>query len=215
MIQHWLVLGQTRPRVRRVPRRFAPALAGLAVLGAVLAWGPVGLGNGPLYAGLGRGVVISATDRSGVPVALTSPAVVGAGLPARIDGIAFLPAGGYPAPRIFAALAVSDADCDGAGWLTRLDKHAFIEHGCRRKTFGALAGTPFAAGASSGAGAIAAEAWPPPPRGCWAIRDVVVHYHVGIRHYAATDPLQVAICGARASQARLTAAKDAAGGMPG
>ena len=39
----------------------------------------------------------------------------------------------------------------------------------------------------------AAEVTGPPPGGCWVMTEVVVHYHVGIRHYAATDPYELAV----------------------
>jgi hypothetical protein len=40
---------------------------------------------------------------------------------------------------------------------------------------------------------------------------VVVHYHVGIRHYSATEPADIAVC---ADAAQLNAAMKAAGPPP-
>jgi hypothetical protein len=40
----------------------------------------------------------------------------------------------------------------------------------------------------------AAEAAAPAPGTCWVVTRIVVHYHVGIRHYSASDPYQLAVC---------------------
>ena len=40
----------------------------------------------------------------------------------------------------------------------------------------------------------AAVAAAPQPDTCWVITKIVVHYHVGIRYYSATDPYQLAVC---------------------
>jgi len=47
----------------------------------------------------------------------------------------------------------------------------------------------------------AAEVAAPRPGGCWVMTKVVVHYHVGIRHYAATDSYPLAVCRSHAKNA--------------
>jgi hypothetical protein len=58
----------------------------------------------------------------------------------------------------------------------------------------------------------AAEAAAPRPGTCWVLTKIVVHYHVGIRYYAATDPFQIAVC-AHDSSAQEDAATKAAEGI--
>jgi hypothetical protein len=53
----------------------------------------------------------------------------------------------------------------------------------------------------------AAELAAPRPGTCWVMTKVVVHYHVGIRHYSATEPASIALC---ADSAQVNAATKAA-----
>ena len=53
----------------------------------------------------------------------------------------------------------------------------------------------------------AAEVAAPRPGTCWVMTKIVVHYHVGIRHYSATDPYQLAVC---SDSAQVKAAMNAA-----
>ena len=61
----------------------------------------------------------------------------------------------------------------------------------------------------------AAEVAGPPPGGCWVMTEVVIHYHVGIRHYTATDPYELAVCGKRRLGADCNGAKNAAEAVGG
>jgi LDH2 family malate/lactate/ureidoglycolate dehydrogenase len=50
----------------------------------------------------------------------------------------------------------------------------------------------------------------PEPGTCWVMTEIVVHYHVGIRRYAATNPYELAVCAKRALvDAAMTAAETA------
>jgi hypothetical protein len=53
----------------------------------------------------------------------------------------------------------------------------------------------------------AVEVAAPRPGSCWIITKVVVHSHMGIRHYADTEPTQLAVC---ADSAQVNAAQKAA-----
>jgi hypothetical protein len=53
----------------------------------------------------------------------------------------------------------------------------------------------------------AAEIAAPRPGTCWVMTEVVMHYHVGIRHYTATEPSQIAVC---ADSGQVNAAMKAA-----
>src|SRR6266496_2880516 len=87
-----------RPGMRRIPGRLwrtllaAAALA--AAVGAFLAWGPIGLGNGPLSVGGGADY---GPDPKLAPLAVLDPVEAG-GTGAVIDSVALV-GGSYPAPR--------------------------------------------------------------------------------------------------------------------
>jgi hypothetical protein len=50
-----------------------------------------------------------------------------------------------------------------------------------------------------------------PEAGCWVLTAVVVHYHVGIRHYVVTDPDGLVVCIGTAAINAATNAAIAAG----
>jgi len=58
----------------------------------------------------------------------------------------------------------------------------------------------------------AAEVAAPHPGKCWVVTKTVVHYHVGIRHYSATDPYRIAVCSKAALVNAAMDAMDAASG---
>ncbi len=45
--------------------------------------------------------------------------------------------------------------------------------------------------------------------------EVIIHYHVGIRHYTATDPYELAVCAKDASAQTANGAKNAAEAVGG
>jgi hypothetical protein len=57
----------------------------------------------------------------------------------------------------------------------------------------------------------AAKVTAPHPRACWVMTKIVVHYHVGIRHYSASDPYQLAVCADAAQINSAMAAAEATG----
>src|SRR5262245_42692918 len=102
------------PRVRWKRGRliFIALIAVLAAAGALAAWGPIGVGPGPI--GNGRSNVAV-----GGPVPRTQPAwfvvPIDAGHSgAVIDGIEVLSDGSYPAPRVISIKGNADQSCAGA-----------------------------------------------------------------------------------------------------
>src|SRR6266498_4578246 len=87
-----------RPGMRRIPGRLWRTLLAAAALaapvGAFLAWGPIGLGNGPLSVGGGADY---GPDPKLAPLAVLDPVEAG-GTGAVIDSVALV-GGSYPAPR--------------------------------------------------------------------------------------------------------------------
>src|SRR5258708_23696309 len=56
----------------------------------------------------------------------------------------------------------------------------------------------------------AAEVAAPHPGTCWVMTKIVVHYHVGLRHYSASDPYQLAVCSDAAQPTSAMSAPGAA-----
>jgi hypothetical protein len=53
------------------------------------------------------------------------------------------------------------------------------------------------------------EMSPPKAGGCWVLTGLVVHYHIGIRHYSATEPLSTIVCAGKNADALTQAASQA------
>jgi hypothetical protein len=88
-----------RPRLGRRRRIIIAVIAVLAGIGAVLAWGPIGLGNGPLSvpAVSGQFGSVDATSQPTVYVA----SLVNAGRSAAVvDGVTVISARAYPAVHV-------------------------------------------------------------------------------------------------------------------
>ena len=186
--------GLPRARWYRRLRLVVPAIAVLLTIGATLLWGPIGLGNGPLE------VVVNVADgwpdNGQTPVGFIMPMYNSGGSPAIIDSVDLVGGTRYATPHILALAVLTSARCGGS-WPAKITSRGFVMVGCGGADRGRLIGRavgPTTQPNSWGFPA-AAEAAAPPPGTCWVITKVVVHYHVGIRHYAATDGLQLAVCG--------------------
>ncbi len=189
---------QARPEPRR--RITLPALAALVVVGAFLMWGPIGLGNGPLSvpAVSGQFGSVDATSQPTVYVA----SLVNAGRSAAVvDGVTVVSAHGYPAVYVMSVR------------VARASSFGCIDNGpvsgvaaCARPPFLAAAGFAVGPRANTKPGirhgpALVIEMAAPPATRCVAITAIVLHYHVGIRHYTATVPQGEAwTCGKHARQ---------------
>ncbi len=208
----------------RPARRYSRVLAGLVVvllgIGAFLARGPIGLGNGPLS--FGSFSVTGTADPRGEPVVMVIDVINHGRGPAVINGVTLIGGGhGYRAPQLIAVYAARDRGCSGLGLLA--GRAAGPAAGCASGHL-ALAGLAFPPSRKvrdQGAGnlviavsslGLVAEAARPAPRGCWTVKAMAIHYRVGIRHYTATTPEAGAACGAGASKAQLQAAMRSVGG---
>jgi hypothetical protein len=189
-----------RPRLGRRRRIIIAVIAVLAGIGAVLAWGPIGLGNGPLSvpAVSGQFGSVDATSQPTVYVA----SLVNAGRSAAVvDGVTVISARAYPAVHVMSVRVAraSSFGCIDNGPASNLAT-------CVRPPLVAAAG--FAVGphantvpGSRGGPALVIDMAGPLARQCVVVTAIVLRYHVGIRHYTATVPQGVAwACGKQAQQ---------------
>jgi hypothetical protein len=178
---------------------------GLLAIGAFLLWGPVGLGNGPLSAAsyATQGGVLSGRG----PVGFVIPIHNSGDSSAVVDGLDIIGGTRYPGPHVLGLEVLTSGTC-GAVWPARQAAGGFVLVGCGGTDAGPLVGHAFGPTQPISFGfPAAAEAAAPPPGTCWVITKIVVHYHVGIRHYSATDRYQLAVC---ADSAQINAATNAA-----
>lgn len=200
-----------RTRIRRIPRRLWPILLAAAALAAAvaafLAWGPIGLGSGPLSVGGGGDY---GPDPNLVPLAVLDSVDAG-DTGAVIDSVALV-GGRYPAPHLTAVRAAANTAC--AGFLPIHGSDEALIGGCFKPgDLHALLGRPIPArsavigpptpGLEEPGITMILEVTPPGSRGCWEITALVVHYHVGIRHYTQTAPQEVLVCRTEAEVNRL------------
>jgi hypothetical protein len=193
----------------RKPRIIILAAAGLLAIGAFLLWGPIGLGNGPLSAAVG---ISDGWSHSGGPVGFVIPLHNSGDAPAVIDGLDIIGGTRYPAPRVLGLEVLSAGKCEG-GWPAHPAVRGFVLAGCGGTDAGPLIGHAFGGPTpriSFGFPA-AAEVAAPRSGGCWVVTKIVVHYHVGIRHYSSSGPYQLAVC---ASSRQVESAMNAAESLP-
>jgi hypothetical protein len=182
-----------RARWTRRRRVVIPALVALLAVAAFLLWGPIGLGNGPLQVGQPGGE--GWADSADVPVALALPMSYAGRDSAVIDGVDFVGGTSYPAPHaVSLEVLATDPQCSG---LLGAQQTAggFAEAGCSSRSRGPLIGSSFDVHRALSPGlAAAAELAAPRPGTCWALSEIAVHYHIGIRHFTATGPVGYAVC---------------------
>ncbi len=208
----------------RLASRYSRALAVVVVIllgiGAFLARGPIGLGNGPLS--FGSFSISGSHQVRPVPVGLVVPVINHGRAAAVINGVTLVGGGnGYPAPRLVTVYGADDSGCAAVGPLTgpgnvASDGHCATGHlalagltippsrNMRDRVTGRLV-------AVSSLGLVA-EAAPPAAGRCWTVRAMAIHYRVGIRHYTATTPEAGAVCGRDVSSADMQDAMNSIGG---
>ena len=191
-------------RRKRPVMILAAAVLLLLATGAFLRWGPVGLGNGPLSAAFyGTEGGVSA----GGAVGFVLPVHNSGDSPAVVDGLDLIGGTSYPGPHVLMLEVLTSGACADA-WPARQAAGGFVLVGCGGVIAGPLVGHAFGPTHPVSFGfAAAAEVAAPRPGTCWVMTKVVVHYHVGIRHYSATDPYQLAVC---SDSAQISAAMNAA-----
>lgn len=181
------------PQGPRWWRRLPVVIAVVAVLvvGAFLLWGPIGLGNGPLNAEGGgiTGGSGSGTGRVGfiIPVRNSGRAE------AVIDGVELIGGTRYAAPHLLALEVLTSGRCGGT-WPARRGARGFVLAGCGGPNKGPLIGQAIGPTHRFFEFPAAAEVAAPHPGTCWVMTKIVVHYHVGIRHYSATGRDELAFC---------------------
>jgi 4-amino-4-deoxy-L-arabinose transferase-like glycosyltransferase len=199
-------------RRRRWLRIVIAALSTLLAAGAFLQWGPIGLGNGPLevFVPFGDGWI----DQIQQPVGFILPMYNSGSSPAVVDSVQLIGGTRYPAPRILALAVVTSARCGGT-WPAKDNGHGFVMVGCGGQNRGPLIGRSVGPTTQRNTWGFpaAAMAAAPPPGACWVLTKVVVHYHVGWRHYTATDWYQLSVCGPGGPHHQLEAAMNAAAGL--
>jgi hypothetical protein len=187
---------------RRLP--VVIAFAAMLVFGAFLLWGPIGLGNGPLNAEVGgiTGGSGFGTGRVGfiIPIRNSGRAE------AVIDGVDLIGGSRYAAPHLLALEVLTSGRCGGT-WPAQQMARGFVLSGCGGLNKGPLIGQAIRPTHGFFDFPAAAEVAAPHPGTCWVMTKIVVHYHVGIRHYSATDPYELAACSDdRLVDAAMTAA---------
>jgi hypothetical protein len=168
-----------------IRRRNAVAtLAALVLVGAFLYFGPIGLGNGPLGLPSMDGRIGWFTTQ---PTDYVATLVNAGGSTAMIDRVTVASADGYAPVRI---LSVRVASHSQFGCIYAMPSGL---SGCARPPFMAAAGFAVVPHANTkpgnrGGPALVVEIAGPPAGRCVALTAIVVHYHIGIRHYTATVP---------------------------
>jgi len=198
------------PRSRWQRWRRAVIAAGVAVLAivAILLWGPVGLGAGPLF--VGELDAAGAPDPGSEALGMLIPVRNSSHDPAVIDSIRLVGRSSFPGPSVIRREAWSVANCLGA-WPVPAGARSFVAADCHGESVGPLVGHAFGftKPVSPGYGA-AFEVSPAKAGSCWVLTDVVVHYHVGAKHYSTTDPDDVAACAGKNPSGQISAAMKAA-----
>jgi hypothetical protein len=196
-------------RFNRRKRIIIPVVIALLAIGAFLQWGPVGLGNGPLVMGGDGGSTMSQPR----PVPFADLILYSGSGGATIDGIALVNHTTYPTPRLVATELV----------LANMTQCTFGPAGKAAQGFGVagcggsryvspLIGRQLAAQPATSVMSYAAglEMSPPKSGGCWVLTGLVVHYHIGIRHYSATEALSTVVCAGKNAEALTQAASQQA-----
>jgi hypothetical protein len=205
----WLArLRDLSPRTRQI---VGSGVAGLAVLGAFLYWGPVPIGGGPLRDAIGIDEVglVSRTD----PAAITIPLTAGSS-GAVIDGVSVATSRRFPAPAVIALHSNRDTPgCPGVwnGWTGADGYYASCAYG-GPGTIRSLIGQPIPVSSTVQAPR-SIHTWPgiaalivvAPPEGsvCWTVTSITFRYHVGFKHYTAAFGVDVAGCTTERAVQRL------------
>jgi hypothetical protein len=176
------------------------AAALLAAAGAFLAWGPIGIGTGPLSIAF---VAATGTVPQTHPSVILVPIETGASTPAVIDSVGIRGGGGYPPPQLLSVVGDPDQACSGIWWPVT-GPNGFTQR-CAKGGTVPLVGRVVPAGHPALASAdgvrpaartidIGIEVGAPGSAGCWNVSAVVVHYHVGSRHYSAAADESLSGC---------------------
>ena len=199
-------------RLQRRRRTLILTVVVLLAVGALLQWGPIGLGNGPLVMGIDSGAATMA-EPSPAPFAdLIQISYSGSGS-MTIDGITLVNRTSYPTPRLVATELVAANFTQCTFGPARAAARGFVVAGCGgSKYIARLIGHSIGRQPANGALNYAAglEISPPKSGGCWVLSDIVIHYHIGIRHYSATEPAGTVVCAGKNASALVATASEEA-----
>jgi hypothetical protein len=201
-----------RPRLPGRSRRgLAVLVVALLAVGAFFARGPIGLGNGPLTFASNSGATLGLTRQANT--ALVIPVRNPGKSPAVINGLTLVGGGkGYAAPKMARSYGAHSHGCQTLALASQVAagscatgqlKLAGLTVPPSRKAGGPGVPSPVPMPSL----ALVAVLAPPAAGTCWTLRRLAVHYRVGIRHFTATTPEQIAVCapglGEQARQAAL------------
>jgi hypothetical protein len=170
---------------RRLGRWQLAALGGAAAVVAVivagagfLAFGPDGMGPGPLSVGyVASSGIVPPDDSTMIIVPVGAAASAGA----VIDAVGIRGGGGYHAPAELRVVGVPGQACRGI-WFPVTGAAGFAGQ-CAPGGTVPLLGRAVPRDRAAATIDIGIEVGPPGAAGCWGIGRVSVHYHVGHRHY--------------------------------
>jgi hypothetical protein len=194
---------------RWLPRALVAAAFVLTAAGGFLLWGPVGLGNGPLS--MASGGASGAADPGAGPYAILLPVHNSDHDQAVIDSVQLIGGTQYPAPHLLSLNLVGSHACGAAFSAQSSAASGYAVRDCGTREDSPLVGHAIGFTSVTSFGYAAAAQVSAPARGtCVVMTKIVVHYHVGIRHYTATDPNGLALCWHYASSSALQVAISAA-----
>ena len=180
---------------RKLSRRARAALVGGAAAAAAvivagagfLAFGPVGMGPGPLSVGFVSSSGIVPPDDSTM---IVIPVGAAASATAVIDAVGIRGGGGYHAPREIRVVGIPGQSCRGI-WFPVHDAARGFAAACAPGGTVPLLHRAVPRHPAAATIDIGIEVGPPGKAGCWGVSRVSVHYHVGHRHYvnAASESL--------------------------
>ena len=186
-------------------RWLAASVITLIIVGAFLAWGPIGIGNGPLWVPTASGGEYGWSQQQTAPVAYVLPIGNHGQEPAVIDGVTITSRHAYMAPAVRKVLIgrMTKFGCTALGPFG--GAHTALA-GCVLPDLHVAVGSTIPAGTYLASGnpvkhqpALVLELVGPGPQRCWIITSITIRYHVGIRYYSATFPQgNVVTCGAGA-----------------
>ena len=196
-------------RFDRRKRVIIPVVIALLAIGAFLRWGPIGLGNGPLVMG-GTGVDTMSLPR---PVPFADLILYSGTGSATIDRITLVNRTSYPTPRLISTELVSADMTQCTFGPAGTAAKGFGVAGCGDSRYvSPLIGRQLPQQPANGVISYAAGIKMSAPKsgGCWVLTDIVVHYHIGIRHYSADEPLGTVVCAGKNAAALAEAASQQA-----
>jgi hypothetical protein len=196
-------------RSKRALRIVAIAAAVLAAAGGFLLWGPIGVGNGPLS--MATGGASGAADPGAGPYAILLPVHNSGHDQAVIDSVQLVGGTQYPAPHLLSLKLLGSGACGAAFSAQVSTAGGYAVRDCGTREDSPLVGGAIGFTSATSFGYAAAARVSAPAHGtCVVMTKIVVRYHVGIRHYTATDPNGLALCWHHAPSSAVQTAVGAA-----